>query len=25
LFKWIKDTEKRQTLTDYDPQLFFAN
>jgi ubiquitin carboxyl-terminal hydrolase L5 len=25
LFKWIKDTEKRETLTDYDPQLFFAN
>jgi ubiquitin carboxyl-terminal hydrolase L5 len=25
LFKWIKETEKRQTLTDYDPTLFFAN
>lgn len=25
LFKWIADKEKRNTLTDYDPSLFFAN
>jgi len=25
LFKWVQDKEKRHTLTDYDPSLFFAN
>ena len=25
LFKWVQETEKRETLTDYDPELFFAN
>ena len=24
LFKWTKDNHKRETLVDYDPQLFFA-
>ena len=24
LFKWIPTDEKRETLTDYDPELFFA-
>jgi len=25
LFKWKKETEKRETLTNYDNELFFAN
>eukprot|EP00347_Sterkiella_histriomuscorum_P021219 403334786 len=25
LFKWVQDPEKRDTLTDYDQELFFAN
>lgn len=25
LFKWTKDNEARETLVDYDPELFFAN
>jgi len=25
LFKWVEETEKREVLTDYDPDLFFAN
>jgi len=25
LFKWQQETEKRETLSDYDPELFFAN
>jgi len=25
LFKWVPDTTKRDCLTDYDPELFFAN
>jgi len=25
LFKWVHDPEIRETLTDYDPELFFAN
>jgi ubiquitin carboxyl-terminal hydrolase L5 len=25
LFKWVQDTEKRDVLSDYDPELFFAN
>ena len=25
MFKWVSETEKRDTLTDYDPELFFAN
>ena len=24
LFKWVQETEKRETLTDYDPELFYA-
>ena len=25
MFKWVKETEKRETLSDYDPDLFFAS
>jgi len=25
LFKWVADKEQRPVLTEYDPELFFAN
>lgn len=25
LFKWVQAPEKKETLTEYDPELFFAN
>lgn len=25
MFKWVKDPETRETLVDYDPELFYAN